>query len=266
MSMSASVYSNGSATPRANANGTSTPRDLNTRLRLLELYTLHVLPRNGEWDYAREFINMSEVLDDERKETFLLALHGLREEQQNSAIREAELQREQQEQLVKQRQQEEKQQIEAQLAEQERRRQEAGLGHPTRSSDDTSNHEYLNGYDPISGSPLNSSNRPKNILHSAKSASSAHLRPPRSKKAVRPPPGFFERASSVMSAMQTVLFSTTQSLRSNPLILLRVLLFIMAFAMAFGRKDVRERLKRLFAQVWEKLRRTVGMGVKVSYI
>ena len=34
--------------------GTDTPRDLEKRIKLLELYTLHVLPRNEEWDYARE--------------------------------------------------------------------------------------------------------------------------------------------------------------------------------------------------------------------
>ena len=76
---------------RKSHTGTDTPRDLNTRIKLLELYTLHVLPRNDEWDYAREFISMSEVLDDERKEAFLLALHSLKEEKEDAEKREEKL-------------------------------------------------------------------------------------------------------------------------------------------------------------------------------
>ena len=76
---------------RKSHTGTDTPRDLNTRIKLLELYTLHILPRNDEWDYAREFINMSEVLDDERKEAFLLALQSLKEEKEDSEKREEKL-------------------------------------------------------------------------------------------------------------------------------------------------------------------------------
>jgi len=44
------------------------------------------------------------------------------------------------------------------------------------------------------------------------------------------------------------------------------MLFLLAFALAFGRREIRERVKRLLERAWEKLRGTVGMGVKVSYI
>src|SRR5271156_2690385 len=71
-------------------NGTDTPRDLNARVKILELYTLHVLLRNNEWDYAREFISISEVLDDERREAFLQALQSLQDEQNEAARRERE--------------------------------------------------------------------------------------------------------------------------------------------------------------------------------
>src|SRR4051812_43837099 len=74
MEMEASRSGPRSSSPPRHSHGTSTPRDLNTRLKLLELYTLHVLPQNGEWDYARDFITMSEVLDDERRDAFLHAL------------------------------------------------------------------------------------------------------------------------------------------------------------------------------------------------
>lgn len=38
------------------------------RVKLVELYILHVLPRVGDWEYAREFAHMSGDLDDEQKE------------------------------------------------------------------------------------------------------------------------------------------------------------------------------------------------------
>ncbi|KAI4737623.1 hypothetical protein E4T50_11890 [Aureobasidium sp. EXF-12298] len=105
-------------------NGTSTPRDLNTRLKLLELYTLHVLPQNDEWDYARDFISMSEVLDDERRDAFLQALHTLKEEKALDGIREKELQRRQDEEMQQRRLEDERRRREEARAEQERRRRE----------------------------------------------------------------------------------------------------------------------------------------------
>ena len=101
-------------TPRSNTNGngTNTPRDLNSRIKILELYTLHVLPRNGEWEYAKEFIGMSEVLDEERREMFQQTLQALREEQNRSGEREAQIQRERDEALAQQRMEEERRRVE----------------------------------------------------------------------------------------------------------------------------------------------------------
>jgi hypothetical protein len=233
--------------------GTSTPRDLHTRLKLLELYTLHVLPRNEEWDYAREFISMSEILDDERKEAFLLALHGLREEQENAALREAELRRQQQEQLEQRQREAEAHRQEELRAEEDRKNRESESKRQPRGHQDG----YHDAMKPRAATM--NGHRP------APSASSRTARP-LPKKTVTPPPNFLERASLMITAMQTAFLNTAQSLRSNPLYLLRILLFIFAFAMAFGRRDLRERLKRILATAWDKVRRTLGMGVKVSYI
>jgi len=52
----------------------------------------------------------------------------------------------------------------------------------------------------------------------------------------------------------------------NPAALLRFLLFLFAFIMAFSQRQVRERARRLVDQSWAKIQGTVGMGVKVSYI
>src|SRR5271170_75830 len=69
-----------SSRSRPHINGTSTPKDLTSRLKILELFTLHVLPRNSEWDYARSFITNSDVLDDERREAFLQTLQELQDD------------------------------------------------------------------------------------------------------------------------------------------------------------------------------------------
>lgn len=60
-------------------NGLDTPKDLNSRIKILELFTLHVLPRNHEWDYARSFIANSDILDEERREAFAQTLTELQE-------------------------------------------------------------------------------------------------------------------------------------------------------------------------------------------
>lgn len=61
------------------SNGMDTPKDLNSRIKILELFTLHVLPRNNEWDYARSFVSNSDILDEERREAFLQTLNELQE-------------------------------------------------------------------------------------------------------------------------------------------------------------------------------------------
>lgn len=44
------------------------PKAVARREKLMELYILHVLPRIGEWDYAREFTQMSPDLREDFKE------------------------------------------------------------------------------------------------------------------------------------------------------------------------------------------------------
>ena len=48
--------------------------------------------------------------------------------------------------------------------------------------------------------------------------------------------------------------------------MLRLLTFIMAFVLLIARRDLRVRVKRMVGEGWGKVRKTVGMGVKVSYI
>lgn len=226
-------------------NGTDTPRDLNTRLKLLELYTLHVLPRNDEWDYAREFISISEVLDDDRKEAFLLALDSLKEEKEDAEKREERLRQQQQEQLEQRRRETEARRLEQSRAEDERRKREEENRRQPRGSD-----EVFRG----------KGNAPRQTP----STSSRASRP--AKKAVSPPPGLYHRATALLSSMHAMVTNTAHSMTANPMAFFRTLLFLLAFALAFGRRDLRERIMRILRTALDKVRRTIGMGVKVSYI
>jgi len=91
---------------------------------------------------------------------------------------------------------------------------------------------------------------------------------PRPKKELtrREPTSILGRFGAIISNLQALILTTTQSLTSNPLLLLRTVLFIFVFAMAFGRRRMRARIQRALQQAWFKIKGTVGMGMKVSSI
>ena len=245
-----------SATP-----GTNTPRDLQTSLKLLELYTLHVLPRNGEWEYAREFIMMSEVLDDERKEAFLQALHGLREEQELAAGREREIEAAQERQAEAARAEEERARRDERLrAEEEARTRDAARRHQQRggkaegqAKDGFNQHHRrasLGRPDGPPGAAARARQAPKEGLSRAPEGAASVL----------------ARAGALLAHLQQLVLARAQRLGTNPVLLLRTVLFVLAFALAFGRREMRVRIKRMVDRAWMSVRRTVGMGAKVSYI
>lgn len=55
-------------------------------------------------------------------------------------------------------------------------------------------------------------------------------------------------------------------MQKNPSAMLRFLLFVLVFVGAASQRVVRERLRRVAGGAWEKVRGTLGMGVRVSYI
>lgn len=245
--MSSASYLQRQNSQRSNHNGTDTPRDLEKRIKLLELYTLHILPRNDEWDYAREFITMSEVLDDERKEAFLLALHSLKEEKEDAEAREEKLRQQQQEQMEQRRRETEARRLEQSRAEDERRKREEENRRQPRGSDERFR------------KPL-----PQQPVPSQPSSRTSRQSP--AKKSNAPPPGFYNRASTMFAAVQALISNTAHQMTANPMAMFRTFLFLLAFALALGRRDLRDRIMRILRNAWDKVRRTVGMGVKVSYI
>ncbi|KAL9048100.1 MAG: hypothetical protein Q9162_007856 [Coniocarpon cinnabarinum] len=249
------------------SNGTSTPRDLNSRLKILEIYTLHVLPRNAEWEYAREFISMSEILDEERREAFLQALQNIQDEKDFDSKREEELQRQREQQLEDARRRD----AEAQRAQQTRVAEDRSQERPANDRNNSTENDYG-----IDSTRIGSQGKPTRRQANCTASSTRPVsssRFPQSKPgrsgapARRPPPSsVFARFGFVVQTLQNGVVSMGQNVRSHPALLFRVLAFIMALLMALSRRDIRDRLRRARDASWEKLKTTVGMGMKVSYI
>ncbi|KAJ8130169.1 hypothetical protein O1611_g3461 [Lasiodiplodia mahajangana] len=247
---------NGRSTSKGASGGADTPRDLNARVKILELYTLHVLLRNNEWDYAREFISVSEVLDEERREAFLQALQSLQEEQQAAQKREVEEQQRQEAEL--------KQDIEnarrlraenearerRRLEEEQAKREASEIDYGIEQSPPPSSHSKAR-------NPRNGSTLPKSVQSSSSTS--------KAKKAVVSP-SFGARAAMILANLGAVIEQMGTSLRTNPMLLMRLITFIISIIVVFSRRDLRERIQRILGSGWKKVKQTAGMGVKVSYL
>ncbi|KAI1180367.1 hypothetical protein F4777DRAFT_529968 [Nemania sp. FL0916] len=242
---------------RGATNGADTPRDLNSRVKILELYTLHVLLRNNEWDYAREFISLSSVLDEERREAFLQALQSLQEEQQAAQNREREEQQKQEDELK--RDIENARRLRAENETRERRRLEEE--HAKRESSEV---DYGIDQSPQPSSP-SQARKPRNGSALSKPAQQSSSSSSKAKKTVAQP-GFGARAAMIIANLRNVLEQMGASFRTNPMMLMRLITFIVSIIIVFSRRDLRERIQRILGSGWKKVKQTAGMGVKVSYL
>lgn len=239
------------------ASGTDTPKDLTARVRIIELFTLHVLPRNEEWEYASEFINLSEVLDEERKELFIQTLEGLKQEKERGELRAAELQRQKDLEFERQR-------------EEERRRAEeeaAAAVRPQTNGHKRNTSEVDYGIEKGSPrTPKGKGSRTSDKSPSGKPSRTALSSGSKSsKKQVKPEPRA-SQSRAVATMLRNLFKHIIQSVSGNPLSIVRTLLFLFGILMAMSRQDVRERVRRITGSAWQKVKGTVGMGVKVSYI
>ena len=241
---------------------TDTPSKLSSRLEIIELYTLHVLPRVGEYEYAKDFIKMSGVLDEENKERFLYDLQNLQEEEA-----------------------EEVESFEDGLSPE----YAVGEGMPTvnaeRESVDTAWQQTPNNVHTkdnnadigisVPEAPTNTADmrllstqfneKPLHVPRSkVQRASSTRANHKVSKTGNNT--GIDKRSMGVVSALQRIATKMTEQVSQNPMGLLRLVLFLLGFLVAIGRRDLRDRIDRLTDAGWVRLRRTLGMGVKVSYI
>lgn len=243
--------------PAKGASGANTPRDLNARVKILELYTLHVLLRNNEWDYAREFISMSSVLDEERREAFLQALQSLQEDQEAQEQRDREERERQEDQLRKDI--EEARRLRAENEERERKRLEEERARRAASEVDYGVEDTPS----VAGSSRNRPDRSSSDMSRPSRPRSAMSKT--NGKAVAPPT-FTARASMIVTRLRAVIEHFGTSLNSNPMLLMRVLAFVIGLLFMFGNRAIRTRIQRVLGASWAKVKATAGMGTKVSYI
>lgn len=203
---------------------------------------------------------MSELLDEDRREAFLAALGSLREESDLAGRRESELQKRRQieEDEAKRRQGEEEKRRE----EEERNRKtaaEMGLGRDKEKTPEKDTPKQASGTPPApttTSAPKPAAARRQPTTAPAKKAVSS------AKPAKRQASNFLGRAQHTLAALQQVLLRMGTNIVRNPMVLLRFLFFIAALVFALGRRDVRDRVGR----AWDKVKGTVGMGVKTTYL
>lgn len=259
-------HANGHSSHRS---GTDTPQDLESRVQIIELYALHVLPRNSEWEYAREFVNMSEILDEERRESFLQTLSNLEDEAKGiSRLREIEPMHEAEKvtdiplldaassdsaSTVREAQPRSGDLDRGVKPTQSKTIKEASNLKPKSSSSATT--RATTSTSPAPPKPLR---KPSNSSYPSRlSRPPGHITPHKAAQS-----GLYKRSVTMLATIQHVISNLGHHLSQNPMMLLRFVLFLAGLVAALSRRDVKDRL----AVGWNKVKRTVGMGVKVSYI
>lgn len=239
-------------------------------MKILELYTLHVLLRNDEWEYAREFISLSSVLDEERRDAFLQALQSLKEEQQEAERLEREEKERQDEQLrndleMARKLRAENEERERKRLEEERSRREGSEVDYGIDQSPAANQNITNG-----SANGNSSGKPRPTRKSSSISKKAGPSSPKDKatnsRAITSTPTLTARVTMLMSYLSRVMEQLGVHFRTNPVALLKLVAYIAMFATMLGNRKFRERVQRVIGTGWNKVRATAGMGVKVSYI
>ena len=212
---------------------------------------------------------MSEVLDEERRELFLQTLQALREEQKRNGEREAQIQRERDEEMARERMEAEKKRAEAAKEEEERlqkQKQTNGKTHKRTSSEVDYGIETSNPNNPSKIQATKVSTKSAKSTQSGRAQFPPTPHSPRAAKRQAGSSGIYNRATHIVAALQHLVGVLGQSVARNPMVLVRTVLFLMGLILAFSRRDVRDRVRRITGASWDKMRGTVGMGVKVSYI
>ena len=118
----------------------------------------------------------------------------------------------------------------------------------------------------LPGSSKAQNGRPKPTLPRPATGAGQTRRAAKAKEGPIAPLSFGARAAVVMANLRTFIEGLNASFRANPTLLLRTIAFILSLVLMFGQRNIRERLSRILATSWGKVKATAGMGVKVSYI
>lgn len=225
-----------------------------------------MLVRNNEWEYAREFITLSAILDDERREAFLQALQSLQDEQAEAERREHEEQQRQEEAL--RRDIEEARRLRAGNEERERKRlEEERARRAAQASEVDYGIERTPRLPPSQAGSTSSTGKGRNQKQGQNPKSRQAAKPNvKEKSATAPPPSFGTRTAVFLGNIKALVDQMALSFQTNPFVLYRTLAFIIGLLLMFSRKSIRERISRVLGSGWDKVKATAGMGVKVSYI
>lgn len=263
---------------RPQLNGASTPKDLTSRIKIIELFTLHVLPANNEWEYARSFISNSDILDEERREAFLQTLSELQAAKDNEEEAFEDGFGEDYEDAV------ETPQTEISPPSytsqngthrgHQRTSSEVDYGiekdHPNTAQPQPE--PAPTEQQPMTSLPPNP--EPESKAEPARSPNRGTALSPPSQTPRRPPRrskaqaqnGLLLQAKQLYNALSNLANNLARSMTANPTAMFQMLIFMFAFLLAFSRRDIRDRVRVILGKSWEKVRGTIGMGTKVSYI
>ncbi|KAL1892407.1 hypothetical protein Cpir12675_004560 [Ceratocystis pirilliformis] len=242
----------------ARRGGAETPRELNARIKILELYTLHVLLRNDEWETSRAYINASPLLDEERREAFLQALQSLRDEQN-----EAKLRHENEQNIRRDSLRHEAEEADRRREENEQREQQRLVEERTRRDENTPS---LAGSDRSNSTPGFSSRGSMDsdcrITHDSLQVSPGRDKDRNNGQSF--PISITGRAGMLVAQIKGMIDGMSRSLDLNVVILLKLATFMAGVLLMLGRRDVRQKVQRIIATGWAKVKATASMGSRVS--
>ena len=243
-------------------NRTNTPQSINVRIKIIEIYVLHVLPRNEEWQYARDFISMSGILDEERKEAFLQALQAL-EANRDVNGGEGVLQGNQ---YIQDQQEVGGQGLNSTSSTEQLQRYEHKADTHVRLEDAKNRIMKI---EPINKAmSASGTEAARDLTPTSKTKHAKNLTSPRPPSAVSrsDTASVYTRGLAMMAALQRLMMGATQTMPNKPMVLLKAILFLVSIALALGRRNIRDRIRGVTMRGWDKIKETGGMGVKVSYI
>ncbi|CAZ82970.1 unnamed protein product [Tuber melanosporum] len=228
------------------------PKAVSQRVKLMELYILHVLPRVGDWEYAREFTQMSPDLDEEQKEAFQATLDALQKDKEETERYSQELEARKEAEWEKEEQ-----------AERERQKRELS---PSISTRPTPRRQSVQGRAKRSkaGSVRGDSPTEEKMMRKQ-----ARTRSEDTRGAISARGGSTNKNTTSLFSTTTALLNRLQSqvhTARGRFMLLRTVIMLAMVVWMTSKRRVREKVRRLLMLAWIKTTRTVGMGMKVTYI
>lgn len=209
--------------------------------RVVELYILHVLPKLGEYEYAREFLNFNSILTEDKKRIYSDALDKVHER----SLRQKEAKKRQAQQTTKRIKEEELQ---------------TNLASSVHSLKD----ETLKPSDSISdlkqSIPTIPSSSSKTPFSSSKAPSAPVAKRNTGKVSAHKSKSFSDMIREMVSHYIEQLSRTSGTAR---VIAFTIFLTLMS---ATAAAQSRQKLRELLKAIWGKLLQTVAMGTKVTYV